>query len=131
MRLALRAFVSAFDRGETARLDALFAEPPLFGWYSSNAPGLRRAAAARDRATLLAYFRGRHARHDRLRLVAFTFNGSAAGLGNAVFRMRRSASDYRRGAWFGVIGKAAASCDGGAHTPVRFVVFSLGGAGSG
>ena len=101
---------------------------------SSNAPGLRRADAAKDRTTLLAYFRGRHAKHDRIRLASFAFNGTSYGLGNFVVRLTRSASDYRRGARFSLIGKGAVACgadDAAAPAPVRFVVLSLGGPGSG
>jgi hypothetical protein len=62
---AFTSFVAAFNRGDFARLDALFAQPPLFHWYSSNPPGLRRTAAAADRSTLIAYFRTRHRKRDR------------------------------------------------------------------
>jgi len=62
-------------------------------------------AAARNRVSLIAYFRARHLERDRLRLVGFTFTGNWNGYGNFIFRMRRSAADYHRGAWFGLIRK--------------------------
>jgi len=130
-RTALASFIVAFNRGSYAKLDTLFARPPLFQWYASNAPGLRRTATAHDRNSLIAYFRARHLRRDRLRLVRFTFNGNAGGNGNFVFKLKRSASDYRRGAWFGLIGKAASVCsDDAFQQPVQLIVVSLGGPNS-
>jgi hypothetical protein len=131
-RAAFASFVSAYNRGDTARLDALFAGPPAFQWYSSNAPGLRRTAAAKNRGSLTAYFRARHLKRDRLRLVRFTFTGNdAGGYGNFVFRLKRSAADYRKGAPFGLIGKGAAVCSEDPSTkPAQLVIVSLGGPGS-
>jgi hypothetical protein len=127
------SFTAAYTSGAYGRLDALFADPPLFGWYASNVPGLRRASAARSRNGLVAYFRARHAQHDRLRLTSFTFNGNSNGRGNFVFKLRRSAADYHRGGWFGLVGKGAAVCAAPSpyvEHPVQFVVLSLGGPGS-
>ena len=75
----------------------------------------------------MRYFRARHLRNDRLRLVSFRFNGNSGTLGHFDFRLRRSATDFRSGAWFGLVGKGASACDGARAT---FVVVSLGGAGS-
>jgi hypothetical protein len=72
----------------------------------------------------MAYFHARHANNDRLRLTAFTFNGG----GNFTYTLRRSASDYDHGAWFGLIGKAAAICSD--NDPPQLIVVSLGGPGS-
>jgi hypothetical protein len=132
IRAAFSSFVSAYNRGDSVRLDALFANPPAFRWYSSNAPGLRRTAAAKNRGSLAAYFRSRHREGDRLRLVGLTFTGNdAGGHGNFVFRLKRAASDYRRGSPFGLIGKGAAVCsENPSAEPVQFVVVSLGGPGS-
>jgi hypothetical protein len=129
-RTALASFVAAFNRNEDEKLGALFAQLPLFQWYSSNVPGLRTTAAARDRDGLIAYFRSRHVKRDRLRLVSFTFTGDSPGYGNFVFKMKRSAADYRRGAWFGLTGKGAAVCSAQSVQPVQFIVVSLGGPGS-
>src|SRR4029079_5957009 len=76
-RTVLAFFISVFNAGNYTRLDQLFAPTPMFGWYSSNAPGLRRAPAAEKRQTLIAYFRARHQKRDKLRLVTFTFNGTS------------------------------------------------------
>ncbi len=118
------AFVKAYTRGDYTQLNSLFAQPPQFQWYSANTPGLRRTTAARDRDTLMAYFRARHAQSDRLRLIAFTFNGD----GNFTYTLRRSAGDYKHGASFGLIGKAVATCSD--NSPPQLIVVSLGGPGS-
>jgi hypothetical protein len=123
-RTTWTAFLAAFNRGDYQRLDALFAHEPDFGWYSSNAPGLRRTTAAMNRETLISYFRTRHARHDRMQLLSFLDRGE----GNFTYHLRRSAADYRAGSWFRLIGKGAVRC-----SPLgsRLIVVSLGGPGSG
>jgi hypothetical protein len=127
-RAAFASFVGAFNRGSGQELDSLFATPPLFQWYSSNVPGLRSSTAAKNRGSLIAYFRARHRKHDRLRLVSFTFTGNSHGFGNFVFRMKRSAADYRQGEWFRLIGKGAAACSGpSSEQLVQFIVVSVGG----
>jgi hypothetical protein len=123
-RSALVSFIAAFDAGDLARLDALFAGSSWFRWYSSSAPGARFDPQARMRGTLIAYFRARHAQRDRFRLVSFTFNGNTLGYANLVWKMRRSAGDFRAGAWFTVEAKGAALCQGAS---TRFVVMSVGG----
>lgn len=118
-------FVVAYNVGDTATLDALFAREPDFAWYSSGLPGSRLHAAAFKRATLMAYFRARHASGDRLRLVSFRFNSVSGGLGHFSFVLNRRARDYRFGRWFKVVGKGALSCT---LVPKAFVVVSVGGA---
>ncbi len=45
--------------------------------------------------------------------------------------MKRAAADYRKGAWFGLIGKGSVICsDQPADQSVQFIVISLGGPGS-
>jgi hypothetical protein len=117
-------FISAFNRGDYRHLDGLFALKPDFLWYSSNVPGLRNLTGATNRATLIPYFRARHARHDRMRLLSFAYHGN----GNFTYRLRRSASDYTGGRWFRLIGKGAVTCVGG---EARIIVVSIGGPGSG
>ena len=123
-RSALRSFVAAFNAGDYRRLDSLFAGPQWFHWYSSGGPGLRIDPAARNRTTLVGYFRARHAQRDRFRLGSVTFNGSSLGYGNFVFAGQRSAADYRGGAWLAVAGKGATLCEG---ATVKLAVLSVGG----
>src|ERR1044072_9142813 len=74
-RRALNSFVVAFNRGDYAALDLLFAQSPAFRWYSSSEIGQRIGAAAKRRGTLIPYFRSRHARQDRPRLLGLYFPG--------------------------------------------------------
>ena len=126
-RSALTSFVAAFDAGNYRRLDALFAGPTWFRWYSSSRPGERFDPEARKRDTLLTYFRLRHAKQDRFRLLSFVFNGNSVGFGNFVWKAKRSADDFRGGAWFTVDAKGAILCEGAS---VRFTVMSIGAPGS-
>ena len=117
------SFLGAFTTGNYRRLNELFADEPDFGWFSSNMPGLRAATSARDRGTLISYFRKRHAQRDRLRLISFQWHGA----GNFTYTLWRSANDYKAGAAFHLIGKGFADCSEGRP---RFVIVSLGGPGS-
>ena len=123
-RATFNSFVKAYNAGDAATLDTLFAPEPAFQWYSSNPPGVRNRAAAFDRATLLTYFARRHARGDRLRVLSFRFNGEGTELGHFSFTLQRRARDYNSGRPFRIPGKGALSC---ALTPPAFVVISLGG----
>jgi hypothetical protein len=117
----VRAYVAAYNRGDTRRLDRLFAPATDFQWYSSPAPGLRLREASKDRSTLAAYFTGRHRTGDRLRLKRFRFNGSNGAVGNFEMTLRRRAPGFRAGRWFTVSGKGATLCRSG-----RIIVVSLG-----
>jgi hypothetical protein len=121
-RQLVNDFVAAFSDGDYARLDAMFAPSAEFVWFSSNNPGLRIDPQARDRGSLIPYFRARHASRDSLTLVGFDYNGA----GNFGFKLRRQASDYAEGRVFGLDGKGAARCSG---SESRFIVMSLGGPG--
>jgi hypothetical protein len=123
-RAAFDSFLVAFDRGDHTTLDSLFAAEPDFQWFSSNAPGPRLGHDAYRRRTLPAYFRARHRRGDRLRLVDFHFMGKARHWSNFYFDLRRRSRGFRAGRWFATTGKGAAVCDGGRAS---FIVMSIGG----
>ena len=114
-RLIVR-FVGALNAGKTARLDALFAKDdgdgnvmtPSFQWYSTGKPGERYGAAAENRATLVSYFRRRHAKHERLTLLAWSGGGNANGYAHFAFQLVRDADDAPRP--LRLIGKGAAIC---------------------
>jgi hypothetical protein len=59
-----------------------------------------------------------------MQLLSFVYHGD----GNFTYRLRRSARDYRNGAWFRLIGKGAATCADG---KTQLIVVSLGGPDSG
>jgi hypothetical protein len=57
VRQVVERFIVAFNRGDLAQLDLLVSDQ-LFSWYSTDAPGQRFNAEAKDRGTLMAYFAG-------------------------------------------------------------------------
>lgn len=123
VRSALVSFLTAYNEGDLERLDSLFAEPPAFQWYSANGPGQRIGSSARQRDTLIGYFRARHRLGDLLNLVSFQFNGNWGGHGNFGMVLKRSISNFRQGEWFRLQAKGAAECAG--RSPL-FTVMSLG-----
>ena len=60
VEMLVRRFSGAFNGGDAAELERIFAQEPEFEWYSTNAPGERLDPVARDRASLVPYFRDRH-----------------------------------------------------------------------
>jgi hypothetical protein len=111
VKRVLMSFFDAYNRGDTARLDALFARKG-FHWYASNGPGVRELPESRRRGTLVAYFRARHRRNDRMILRWYRFNGYERGRQLAHFEVegKRRADDFRSGEWFGFDGKGALDC---------------------
>lgn len=111
VRRLIVGFFEAFNRGEAARLDRLFAPGSSFEWYSTDAPGARLNSAAFDRKTLVHYFAARHARGERLELRTFKFNGYSDGYGHFEYGLVRSADDLAPANYYG---KGAAICSDGA-----------------
>lgn len=122
-RRAFTSFLAAFNRGDYATLDSLFAAQPAFVWFSSNDPGTRLGKEAERRDTLVPYFRRRHSEHDRLRQIHLTVTTAAQHSRGLGFELRRSAADFRDGKWLAVSGKASLTCHGGRP---KFRVISLG-----
>jgi hypothetical protein len=118
-RLVVR-YVEAYNKGDTRRLDRLFAPEPAFQWYSAGDPD-RFSPAAEDRTTLIPYFAARHAAGDRLRLERFKFNGRRATDDTGHFEMtlrRRTATGAR---WRNSSAKGAVVC-----ARKQIIVTSLG-----
>jgi hypothetical protein len=115
----IKQFVSAFNRGDIARLDRLFAESPDFRWYSAPGPDARLGRESHRRATLRSYFIRRHRQRERL-LVLRVHEGPN---GNVPVVFRRRARDLRPQI---AASKAAVDCS---VTPHRIVVVSIGGPG--
>jgi hypothetical protein len=123
LREGLVEFTHAFDRGDAAALDALFATSPDFQWYTTPGPGRILARGAAGRSLLIPYFERRHTRHDRLRLTSFSFNGNSPHYGNFSFTMRHASDGFDRGRPFPQAGKGAAICD---SEGTRFIVLTFG-----
>jgi hypothetical protein len=122
-------FVRAFDNGDIARLDRLFAADdgdgnaatPSFQWYSTGPPGARFGHAADDRSTLMRYFRARHKQGEWLKLVWMSHGGASNGYFDFGFHVHRQARDLRRPGTFE--GKGAAICS---ERGVQMAVWSVG-----
>jgi hypothetical protein len=122
-REALKSFVAAFNRGDYERLDALFAPRPAFQWYSQNGPGQRIGAKAKDRESLIPYFRARHRVGDRLGLIALQANTGTNRKWNFGLLIRRSVPGFLHGEWFRVDAKGAVECG---NNGTAIVVLSFG-----
>jgi hypothetical protein len=113
-RKLVASFISAFNRGDVQRLDALFARGMWWRWYSvSSAPGRRIRTAAYNRMTLVKYFRARHKRHERLELRSFQINGRSLGYLNFEYELLRRADDMKAPLPRPYVGKGAMSCFAG------------------
>jgi hypothetical protein len=120
------SFLTAFNKGDYEKLDSLFAEEPAFVEFATSGPGRRVGRAAHQRSTLIDYFRARHAKHDKFHLLGYKTNGNSHRWSNFSLELRRSAAGVRNGAWFDVIGKGAAVCEG--DLP-RLILVNLSGPG--
>jgi hypothetical protein len=107
-------FIAAFNAGDMARLDAIFAKEPGFQWYSTGKPGDRRDPMSRNRATLIPYFARRHRQHERLTLVSWAGGGNANGFAHYQFHVVRRAKDAPRP--LRLEGKGAAICSASGDT---------------
>jgi hypothetical protein len=115
-------FIGAFNRGDLARLDRLFARGMWWRWYAvGTAPGKRIQAAAYNRNTLVTYFRARHKKHERLQLRSFQYTGRSDGYAHFQYEILRRADDMAKGAARTYTGKGAMSCWEG-----RLAVWGMG-----
>ncbi len=90
----LKAFVSAFNRGDARRLNTVFAKADRFRWYSvSGAPGERIDPDAHDRGSLLRYFAARHAAGEHFALTSATFLQKSRGFVDFRYSLVRTATD--------------------------------------
>lgn len=111
VRSTLTAFVRAYNAGDLAKLDRLFSRE-RFVWYFATGPDRRLRETKQNRATLIPYFRRRHASGDRLALGDFRFNGydRARERGHFQWSGRRRADDIHAGLWMAAGGKGALDC---------------------
>ena len=114
----MNTFVGAFNRGDLAAVDDLFArEGEGWVWYFANdRAGRRLGSAAARRDTLRGYFADRIRRHETFRLLRFEEGGD----GNFTFLLRRRADDLRA---VERVGKGWVSCSTG-----KLGVWGIGGA---
>src|SRR6266853_771160 len=119
VRVVVERFIDAFNRGDLTKLDQLVSDQ-LFSWYSTDAPGQRFNAEAKDRSTLMSYFVWRHQQHERLALNSLdvTFTNDRAG--GFVFSVTRRADDGLPPTRY--IGKGEVQC---AIKPISVGVWSM------
>ena len=120
VRSTVGAFIRAFNAGDQETLDRVFADSATFRWYSTNGPGARLRARARDRESLSRYFAKRHARSEQLRVRRLRFRGNSEGHGHFVFAVTRRADDMRPRVFRG---KGAMECEGASRG--RIIVWSM------
>ena len=113
-------FIAAFNAGDLAVLDRVFAPEGRFRWYSVDAPGERLRSESLRRSTLVGYFAERHARRERLALRSWRFNGRRGSLGHFEFRLTRRATDLDPMPY---AGKGAIDCG---LRPRAIVVLAMG-----
>ena len=123
-RGSLSTYLRAFNRGDLATLNQLFAPQSEFQWYAVAPPRGRVGLVAMDRASLLSFFRARHRHLEVQKLVKFTFastqtrpEGLVANFNGVIVRRARDLPVQRRGF------KATIQCDDGA---TQFIVVSIG-----
>lgn len=119
-RAVVDRFIGAFNSGDLAELDSLFAqETDGWSWYAvGDRAGRRSLAEAKNRLNLIAYFNERHRRHESLRIVNFNENGG----GNFDFTVTRRADDLAEGRPVRRLGKGRVICEA-----ATLGVWSLGG----
>jgi hypothetical protein len=92
----VRGFVRAYNKGDTDKLESMWATEPDFEWYSVS-PNEREREDAYDRETLIPYFEGRHRLDDRLRLKTLHVGPEdSRGMFGISYRLHRE-SDQRAG----------------------------------
>jgi hypothetical protein len=92
----LKAFVRAYNGGDSEKLDHMWAPEPDFEWYSVS-PDERVRDHAYDRETLLPYFDERHQLNDRLGLKYLRVGAQDdRGHFGIAYRLRRQ-SDQQTG----------------------------------
>jgi hypothetical protein len=120
VRQVVERFIDAFNRGDLAQLNQLVSDQ-LFSWYSTDAPGERFNAEAKDRGTLMAYFAARHQQHERLVLNSLDVGFTNDRAGGFTFSLTRSADDGLPPTRYG--GKGEVQC---AIRPISVHVWSMG-----
>jgi hypothetical protein len=92
----VRKFVRNYNEGRVAAMDRLWAREPRFEWFSTGPPGARFGPRAYNRASLVAYFRGRVRAQERIRLTELHAGyDPARNLVHFKGKLVRSARDLR------------------------------------
>lgn len=128
----VREFVRAYNEGDSAALERIWAQEPDFQWYFVH--GEREGPEAHDRSRLGTYFFERHVLGDRLRLGRLRVGPpNDAGHFGIAFRLRRSSTDRSaEGSWHGkasattVAGLPPLPYSGGREASCMLAVWGMG-----
>jgi hypothetical protein len=124
-------FVTAFNAGEQQRLNRVFADAPMFKWYSVTRSVPYDHFVAHSKAALLPYFARRHARNEGHAIMHFRYGGISRApvgsrsylVGNFSYRLLRWADDIGDGRPELYVGKGVVSCT---SLGARLMVWSMG-----
>ena len=112
----LARFVRSFNRGESDKLDAIWADGSAFRWYSATQSSPRKIHhVVDDRSELIRYFAARRDQRELLALKAFKQRRTEDGrVGVELLVVWRRALDLDRNRARRYHGKAAVVCRGDA-----------------
>jgi hypothetical protein len=117
-------FVTAFNAGDRGRLNRVFADAPMFKWYSVTRTPPYEHFVAHNKAALLPYFANRHARNEGQAIMHFRYQGiSGTRVGNFNYRLLRWADDIVDGRPELYVGKGVVSCT---SRGARLMIWSMG-----
>lgn len=123
-------FVTAFNAGDQRRLNRVFADAPLFKWYSVTR-SVSEHFVVHSKAALLPYFAERHGRNEGQAIMQFRYGGTSRTyvgnrsylVGNFTYRLLRWADDIGGGRHERYVGKGVVRCTSGG---ARLMVWSMG-----
>jgi hypothetical protein len=124
-------FVTAFNAGDRQRLNRVFADAPMFKWYSVTRPASHDHFVAHSKAALLPYFAERHARNEGQAIMHVRYGGTSRTpvgnrsylVGNFSYRLLRWADDIGDGRPELYFGKGVVRCT---SRGARLMVWSMG-----
>jgi hypothetical protein len=124
-------FVTAFNTGDRRRLNRVFADPPMFKWYSVTRSAPYDHFVTHKKAALLTYFSERHARNEGQAVMHFRYQGTSRTpvgntsylVGGFSYRLLRWADDIGDGRPELYVGKGVVRCT---SRGTRLMVWSMG-----
>ena len=127
----MHEFVAAFNAGNRAQLEAVFAPDPRFRWFSiseqATETGGGSVFVAFSRPVLLRHLARRQAQNERLVLRNLELAAAGGSERGFVFHLTRRADDLRRGEPVLYSGKGAVDCTSETRT---ILVWSMGTGGA-
>jgi hypothetical protein len=124
-------YVTAFNAGDRRRLNRVFADAPMFKWYSVTRSAPYDHFVTHSKAGLLPYFAERHARNEGQAIMHFRYGGTYRTpvgnrsylVGGFTYRLLRWADDIGDGRPELYFGKGVVRCT---SRGTRLMVWSMG-----